>query len=130
MAVHLYSGRILSKSLIVSLVVALVVSLALSLGAGGPAQAGHFLTHPAEAPSAAQTAAQTAAQRAAAQTAAKRAAALFEKGAEIKIRKDANLYITARNIPENDRLLEAYNADRPNGGRATPGAPPLVWQMR
>jgi hypothetical protein len=108
MAVHFYSGRILLKSLVVSLAVVLVVSLALSLGAGGPAQAGHFLTHPAEAPSAAQAVTQTAAQR---------AAALFEKGAEIKIRKDAKLYITARNIPENDRLLAAYNAERPNGGQ-------------
>ncbi|MEE8499022.1 MAG: hypothetical protein V3S27_00510, partial [Kiloniellales bacterium] len=45
------------------------------------------------------------------------AALLFKNGAEIKIKKDANLYITARNIPENDRFLEAYNADRPNGGR-------------
>ncbi len=119
MAVHLYSGRIISKSLVVSLVVA----LGLWLGAGGPAQAGHFLTHPAEAPSAAQIMAQTTAQaaaRTAAQNAAKsakRAAALFKNGAEIKVRKDANLYITSRNIPENDRLLEAYNAERPNGGR-------------
>ncbi len=48
--------------------------------------------------------------------AAHRAATLFKRGAEIKIRKDANLYITARNIPDNDRLLAAYNADRPNGG--------------
>ncbi len=45
------------------------------------------------------------------------AAALFQSGAEIKVRKDANLYITSRNIPENDRLLEAYSVDRPNGGR-------------
>ncbi len=47
----------------------------------------------------------------------RRAAMLFQSGAEIRIEKDANLYITARNIPDNDRLLEAYNADRPNGGR-------------
>ncbi len=58
--------------------------------------------------------------RSAAQNAAKasaRAASLFKNGAEIKIKKDANLYITSRNIPENDRLLEAYNADQRNGGR-------------
>ena len=97
MALHLFSGRILS----VSLAVSLVASLAASFGAAGPARAGHFLTHPA-------------AQNA---RASDRAATLFKNGAEIKIKKDANLYITARNIPENDRLLEAYNADRPDGGR-------------
>ncbi|MEE9534369.1 MAG: hypothetical protein V3W06_08110, partial [Acidimicrobiia bacterium] len=43
--------------------------------------------------------------------------ALFKRGAEIKLKKDASVYITARNIPENDRLLEPYNADRPNAGR-------------
>ncbi len=49
--------------------------------------------------------------------ASNRAATLFKSGAEIKIKKDANVYITSRNIPENDRLLGIYNADRPNGGR-------------
>ncbi|MHA1151748.1 MAG: hypothetical protein ACTSQ7_03625 [Alphaproteobacteria bacterium] len=50
--------------------------------------------------------------------AAPRTATLFQSGAEIRIKKDANLYITARNIPENDRLLEAYRVDRPDGDRA------------
>ena len=126
MAVHLFSGRILPASLVVSLVALLVVSI----GAAEPARAGHDLTHPAakpSGPSAATLAAQVAAQagtRSAAQNAAQnaakasaRAASLFKNGAEIKIKKDANLYITSRNIPEDDRLLEAYNADRPNGGR-------------
>ncbi|MEE9210660.1 MAG: hypothetical protein V3U23_09425, partial [Kiloniellales bacterium] len=45
------------------------------------------------------------------------AATLFQSGAEIRIKRDASVYITARNIPENDRLLAAYNADRPSGGR-------------
>jgi hypothetical protein len=45
------------------------------------------------------------------------AAALFKKGAEIKVKKDASVYITSRNIPENDRLLEAYSTDQPNGDR-------------
>ncbi len=54
---------------------------------------------------------------AAASMAVRSAAKLFQSGAEIRIEKDANLYITARNIPDNDSLLEAYNADRPNGGR-------------
>jgi hypothetical protein len=125
MAVHHFSGRILSSSLVVSL----VAFLAVAFGAAEPARAGHFLTHPAEqpisvaAPSAATLAAQATAQagaRSAAQNAAQagsRGVRLFQKGAEIKVKKDANVYITSRNIPENDRLLDAYNADRPNGGR-------------
>jgi hypothetical protein len=44
-------------------------------------------------------------------------ATLFKNGTEIKIRKDASVYITARNIPENDRLLETYSTERSNGGR-------------
>jgi hypothetical protein len=69
-----------------------------SFGTAEPARAGHYLTHPAE-------------------TVSSRAASLFKNGTEIKIRKDANVYITSRNIPENDRLLAAYNVDRPNNGR-------------
>ena len=126
MALHLFSGRSLFKSLSKSLAASLVAFLALSLGAAEPARAGHFLTHPASqsagtsagrpaGPSAVTLAAQAATQNAA--RASSRAAALFQNGTEIKIRKDANLYITARNIPENDRLLAAYNADRPHGGR-------------
>jgi hypothetical protein len=42
---------------------------------------------------------------------------MFERGVAIQVKQDANVYITSRNIPRNDRLLEAYNADRPNGGR-------------
>jgi hypothetical protein len=121
MAVHLSFGRILPLSLALSLVLSLAVVFA-------PARAGHFLTHPAAqpaGPSAAALAAQATAQagtRSAAQNqaqprAATRAATLFQRGAEIKIKKDAQVYITSRNIGENDRLLEAYNADRPNGGR-------------
>ena len=52
-----------------------------------------------------------------AETTARSATTLFQSGAEIRVKRDASVYITARNIPENDRLLEAYNADRPNGGR-------------
>jgi hypothetical protein len=125
MAVHLIYGRILPASLAVSLIASLVVSA----GTADPVRAGHYLTHPVEkpalaaAPSAATLAAQATAQagtRSAAQNATKafnRAAALFKMGGEIKIKKDANVYITSRNIPDNDRLLKAYNADQPNGGR-------------
>ncbi len=49
--------------------------------------------------------------------ASSRSATLFKSGIEIKIKKDASVYITSRNIRKNDRLLEVYNADRPNGGR-------------
>jgi len=41
----------------------------------------------------------------------------FERGVAIKVKRDAKVYITARNIPRNDRLLEAYSAERSNGGR-------------
>ncbi len=108
MALHLFSGRILS----ISLAASLVAFLALTIGAAAPARADHYLTHPATPQAAPQAAAQAAPQAASA-----RAAALFKNGAEIQIKQDANLYITSRNIPENDRLLAAYNADRPNGGR-------------
>ena len=107
MALQLFSGRILLSSLAASLVAFLALSIA-----AAPARADHYLTHPAAAASPATLATQTAAQAAAA-----RAARLFKNGAEIEIKQDANLYITSRNIPENDRLLEAYNADQANGGR-------------
>ncbi len=48
---------------------------------------------------------------------ASRIAKLFEKAAEIDVERDASVYITSRNIPEDDRLLEAYSADTPDGGR-------------
>ncbi len=126
MAVHLSIGRTLSASLARSLVVSLIASLVVFLGAAAPAWADHYLTHPAAksaGPSPATLVAQAATQagtRSAVQNAAQNApgvSSLFKNGAEIKIRKDANLYITARNIPENDRLLEAYNAERPNSGQ-------------
>ncbi len=135
MAVHLISGRILSASLAASLVVSLIASLVVSVGAAAPARADHYLTHPASqsvgksaGPNAATLVAQAATQagkRGAVRKIAKsstagassRAARLFKGGTEIKIERDANVYITAPNIPKNDRLLEVYNADRPNHGR-------------
>jgi hypothetical protein len=118
MALHLFSGRILSKSLAASLVVSLAAFLVVSIGAAEPARADHFLTHPAATPAGPSTAkSATQSSTKSAPGASSRAATLFQRGAEIKIKKDANLYITSRNIPENDRLLAAYNADRPNGGR-------------
>ncbi len=99
------------------------------------AQAGRLRTHPAgtpAAPSAPSVAAPAAAQadaRSATQNTAQiraqngtgtssSAVTLFKKGADINVKKDANVYLTPRNIPEHDRLLGAYNADQPNGGRA------------
>ncbi len=104
MAVHLFSGRILSKSLAASL----VVSLAVSFATTEPARAGHVLTHRASTPVA----------EPAGPIAVSRAATLLKKGAGIDYKNDANIYLTPRNIPENDRFLEAYNADRPDAGRA------------
>jgi hypothetical protein len=45
------------------------------------------------------------------------AVALFQSGTAIRVKKDASVYITTRNIPENDRLLEAYSAEWPGGGQ-------------
>ncbi len=107
MAVHLYFGRVLSATLTKSLVVSLAVLFGVVLfGAAAPARADHYLTHPASEP-----AGQIARE------AFSRSATMFKAGTEIKIKKDASVYITARNIRKNDRLLEAYNADRSNGGR-------------
>jgi len=129
MAAKLTIGRILSASLATTLVVALT----LSFDASAPAQAGHFLTHPAgaapSAPSLAAQAVDQAGARRAAQTRALNgtqnaaaepsgAATLFKRDAELETKNDANIYLTPRSIPDNDRFLKAYNADRPDGGRA------------
>ena len=84
------------------------IFLVVLFGLTGTARAEHFLTHPAVTP-----------QGAAAHT----AKALFEPGAKIKIKRDANVYITPENIPNNDRLLNAYSADQAakRNGNAAPG---------
>ncbi len=104
MAVHLWFGRVLSVFLLVL------------LGLAGTARADHFLTHPSATPQVAEATAQAAA-------AAREARALFEKDKEIKIKRDANVYITPRNIPKNDRFLKAYDADKAakNDANAVPG---------
>ena len=117
MAAKLKIRRILSASLAISF----VVTLAVLFDATAPARAGHFLTHPAgTAPSAPSLAAQTRALNATQNAAAEPsgAATLFKNGAEIGAKKDANIYLTPRSIPDNDRFLKAYNADRPDAGRA------------
>ena len=96
MAVHLWFGRVLSVFLLVL------------LGLAGTARADHFLTHPAATPQAVAAAARDA-------------RTLFEKGKEIKIKRDANVYITPRNIPKNDRFLKAYSADKAARGSPPPG---------
>ena len=62
-------------------------------------------------------------RRANAGTTARSARTLFERGAEIKLKRDAKVYITTRNIPENDRLLKAYSVDKAakSSGNAAPG---------
>ncbi len=110
MAVHLWFGRNLSIFLLVLLALA------------GAARASHYLTHPAAAPPGAAVPQTTAAQGAAtAQAAARDAKALFQKGKEIKIKRDANVYITPGNIPKNDRFLKAYAVDQAAKGSAAPG---------
>ena len=105
MAVHLWFGRVLPVFLLVL------------LGLTGTARAGHFLTHPAAAPQAAATA-----QAAVPQAEATRdARTLFERGKEIKIKRDAKVYITPRNIPKGDRFLKAYSVDQAPGASAAPG---------
>jgi hypothetical protein len=123
MAAKLKIRRIFSASLAISF----VVTLAVLFDATAPARAGHFLTHPAgtapSAPSLAAQAVDQAGARSAAQTRALNAtqnaaaepsgaATLFKNGAEIGIKKDANIYLTPRSIPDNDRFLKAYNAGR------------------
>ncbi len=100
MAVDLWFGRVLSVFLLVL------------FDLTGEARADHFLTHPAATPQAVKAAA-----------AARDARALFEKGKEVKIKRDANVYITPENIPNNDRLLKAYSADQAaqRNGNAVPG---------
>ncbi len=107
MAVHLWFGRVLSVFVLVLLALA------------GEARAGHFLTHPAAAPQGA--AAPQAAVQAPQAKATRDARTLFEKGKEIKIKRDAKVYITPQNIPKNDRFLKAYSADQAAKGSSAPG---------
>ena len=99
MAVHLWFGRVLSDFLLVL------------LGLAGTVRADHFLTHPAATPQGAAVP-----QRAAARD----ARTLFERGKEIKIKRDANVYITPWNIPKNNRFLKAYSADQVAEGSSAP----------
>ncbi len=77
-------------------------------GLAGTARAEHFLAHPVVTPQGA---------------AAHNTKALFEPGAKIKIKRDANVYITPENIPNSDPLLKAYSADQAakRNGNAAPG---------
>ncbi len=103
MAVHLRFGRILPVFLLVL------------IGLTGTARAGHFLTHPSAAPQGA------AAVKAPQAKATRDARTLFEKGKEIKIKRDAKVTITPQNIPKGDRFLKAYSADQAPGASAAPG---------
>ena len=117
----------------------LTLSLVVWCSVAEPAQAGHYPTHPASPTAAGPQTAELAGQaalgatgrtsgRAAAGAAAQdtskptaqvapRAGALFRSGSEFAVQRDARLFITSRNLPEIIRLIERYNADRPNGGR-------------
>ncbi len=96
MAVHLWFGRVLSVFLLVL------------FGLAGTARADHFLTHPAATPQAVKAAARDA-------------RTLFGRAGEIKVKRDAKVYITPQNIPKNDRFLKAYSVDKAATGTATPG---------
>ncbi len=103
MAVHFWFGRVLSAFLLVL------------LGLAGTARADHFLTHPEVAPQA------VAATPQAVKAAARDARTLFERGKEIKIKRDAKVTITPRNIPKGDRFLKAYSADKAAARNSVPG---------
>ncbi len=105
MAAYLFLGRFVPASLVVL------------LGLAGVARADHFLTHAAAAPLLAEAAPQ------AGKSAAREAKKLFEKGKEIKIKRDAKVYLTPSNIPKNDRFLKAYDVDKAakNNANAAPG---------
>ena len=104
MAVSLAPKRALSR-------LAIAVVALISVAWAGPAGADHILTH------AAASAVTPEFQRG-----AEVGRALFHKGAEIKIKKDARVYITPHNIPQNDRLLGAYAADSVNSRGAPHGS--------
>ncbi len=106
MAAFLWFGRVLPVFLLVLLTLT------------GTARAGHFLTHPAAAPQAAQAAQATVPPQAEATQGAR---TLFEKGKEIKIKRDAKVTITPQNIPKGDRFLKAYSADQAPGASTAPG---------
>jgi hypothetical protein len=97
MAVHFWIGRVLSVTLLVL------------LGLAGTARADHYLTHPAATPQAIAAAAE------------RNAKTLFERGTEVKVKRDANVKITPGNIPKNDRFLKAYSTDRTTAGISVPG---------
>ncbi len=131
MAVQLTIGRTNSAALAISL----VVTSAVFFDAATPVQAGHFLTHPAgtpaesNAPSLAALAAGQADVRSVSQVRARStpgasggAATRFEEGFEINIERDASVYFTTRNIPENGRLLKSYGTESPNGDAVRPRA--------
>ncbi len=98
MAVHLFSGRILSKSLAASL----VVSLAVSFATTEPARAGHVLTHRASTPVA----------EPAGPIAVSRAATLFKKGAGIDYKNDANIEGLLAKLREKTGRVESAKLPR------------------
>ena len=127
MAVHHSIGRISFGFFALSMVV--------WCGGTNPARAGHIVTHPASptaaGPQAAESAGQAtsrisnrATESAAAQHSSRPgaqvtlpASAQFKSSAKFTVQKDAEFYIISRNIPENFRVLEDFNAGRPNQGR-------------
>ncbi len=105
---------------------ALVILALVLFGLSGTARADHFLTHPAASVGLPTLA--TVVKRAAEakpQAPYIDAKALFQKGVEIKTRRDAKVYITPQYIPKNDRYLKAYSVERVAKGKGT-AAPGLL----
>ena len=105
MTMHFWLGRAL-------FVLALVL-----FGLSGTARADHFLTHPAASVELATIVKRAA--EAQPQAPSIDAKARFQKGVEIKIRRDAKVYITPQYVPKNDRYLKAYSVEKAAKGKGT-----------
>ncbi len=150
MAVHLSVGRNLSGSLVALASLALVTVAVYFLSRPGPEvqsmsgfgstdTAPRSLVEPSSPPQNMGLILVPSPRAANAESRAGQIARLFEKGFEINIERDASVYFTTRNIPENGRLLKSYGTESPNGdavrpraseAAAPPGLPGITAQAR
>ena len=108
MTMHFWLGRAL-------FILALVL-----FGLSGTARADHFLTHPAASvglPTFATVVKR--ATEAQPQGPSIDAKALFQRGVEIKTRREAKVYITPQYTPKNVRYLKSYSVERVAKGKET-----------
>ena len=133
MAAHLSIGRNLSVSLVALASLALVTVAVYVLSRPGPevqpmpgfesnAAASQSLVEPSSPPQNMGPIPDPSPRAANAESRAGRIARLFEKGFEINFEREASVYSTTRNIPENDRLLKTYGTEPPNGDAVRPRA--------